>query len=157
MPVQHSPPTRQTRPQAIDQAVLTPTPRAPLDGTPAEEGSDGTEAAPDPLGTSQGTEGSTLAQLNKYDPSLLAIMQKMPQIMANLQEASSSEALRPPTLNNPSLKAPECVYGTQPFGVRSLIQSCQLIFHNHLANFSQERKKVLYSTSFLVARAAKWI
>ncbi|MBW0521575.1 hypothetical protein O181_061290 [Austropuccinia psidii MF-1] len=31
MPIQHSPPARQTR----TQAVLTPTPRAPLDGTPA--------------------------------------------------------------------------------------------------------------------------
>ncbi|MBW0495441.1 hypothetical protein O181_035156 [Austropuccinia psidii MF-1] len=35
MPIQHSPPARQTRSQARDQAVLTPTPRAPLDGTPA--------------------------------------------------------------------------------------------------------------------------
>ncbi|MBW0593398.1 hypothetical protein O181_133113 [Austropuccinia psidii MF-1] len=35
MPIQHSPPARQTRPQARTQAVLTPTPRAPLDGTPA--------------------------------------------------------------------------------------------------------------------------
>ncbi|MBW0469046.1 hypothetical protein O181_008761 [Austropuccinia psidii MF-1] len=35
MPVQHSPPARQTISQARAQAVLTPTPRAPLDGTPA--------------------------------------------------------------------------------------------------------------------------
>ncbi|MBW0516838.1 hypothetical protein O181_056553 [Austropuccinia psidii MF-1] len=35
MPVQHSPPARQTRSQARAQAVLTPTPRAPLDGTPS--------------------------------------------------------------------------------------------------------------------------
>ncbi|MBW0503889.1 hypothetical protein O181_043604 [Austropuccinia psidii MF-1] len=35
MPIQHSPPERQTRSQARPQAVLTPTPRAPLDGTPA--------------------------------------------------------------------------------------------------------------------------
>ncbi|MBW0557503.1 hypothetical protein O181_097218 [Austropuccinia psidii MF-1] len=35
MPVQHLPPARQTRSQARAQAVLTPTPRAPLDGTPA--------------------------------------------------------------------------------------------------------------------------
>ncbi|MBW0497069.1 hypothetical protein O181_036784 [Austropuccinia psidii MF-1] len=34
MPIQHSPPARQTRSQARAQAVLTPTPRAPLDGTP---------------------------------------------------------------------------------------------------------------------------
>ncbi|MBW0494212.1 hypothetical protein O181_033927 [Austropuccinia psidii MF-1] len=35
MPIQHSPPERQTRSQARTQAVLTPTSRAPLDGTPA--------------------------------------------------------------------------------------------------------------------------
>ncbi|MBW0480105.1 hypothetical protein O181_019820 [Austropuccinia psidii MF-1] len=35
MPNQHSRPPRQTRSQARTQAVLTPAPRAPLDGTPA--------------------------------------------------------------------------------------------------------------------------
>ncbi|MBW0472027.1 hypothetical protein O181_011742 [Austropuccinia psidii MF-1] len=35
MPVQHSPPAKQTRSQARAQAVLTPTPRVPLDGTSA--------------------------------------------------------------------------------------------------------------------------
>ncbi|MBW0522479.1 hypothetical protein O181_062194 [Austropuccinia psidii MF-1] len=34
MPIQHSPSARQTRSQARAQAVLTPTPRAPLDSTP---------------------------------------------------------------------------------------------------------------------------
>ncbi|MBW0492928.1 hypothetical protein O181_032643 [Austropuccinia psidii MF-1] len=55
------------------------------------------------------------------------------------------------------MKAPECFDGTQPFKVRSFIQSCQLIFHNNPASFSQDRKKVLYATSFLIGRAAKWI
>ncbi|MBW0542003.1 hypothetical protein O181_081718 [Austropuccinia psidii MF-1] len=35
MPVQHSPREIQTRSQASAQAVLTSTPRVPLDGTPA--------------------------------------------------------------------------------------------------------------------------
>ncbi|MBW0579537.1 hypothetical protein O181_119252 [Austropuccinia psidii MF-1] len=35
MPLQHSPSARQTRSHAQAQAFLTPTPRAPLDGTPA--------------------------------------------------------------------------------------------------------------------------
>ncbi|MBW0589475.1 hypothetical protein O181_129190 [Austropuccinia psidii MF-1] len=35
MPIQHSPPARQTRAHARTQAVLTPTPRAHLDSTPA--------------------------------------------------------------------------------------------------------------------------
>ncbi|MBW0460520.1 hypothetical protein O181_000235 [Austropuccinia psidii MF-1] len=205
MPIQHSPPARQTRSQARSQAVLTPTPRAPLDGTPAvpqlraqldrgprmegaapsrkegrgprrsnslsgveeensveEEESDGTEGAPALVGASQGIGGPTLAHYDKpvshqSEPSLLAIMQQMTQIMANLQEASSYESSRPPAFSNPSMKAPECFDGTQPFKVRSFIQYCQLIFHNDLENFSQDRKKVLDSTSFLIGRAAKCI
>ncbi|MBW0489371.1 hypothetical protein O181_029086 [Austropuccinia psidii MF-1] len=127
-----------------------------------EEDSDGTEGVPAPVGASQGTGGLTLAQSNKpvshqSEPSLFAIWQKMTQIMANLQEASSSEASRPPVFKTLSMKVLEFFDGTQPFKVRSFIQSCQLIFHNHPANFSQDRKKVLYATSFLIDRAAKSI
>ncbi|MBW0486820.1 hypothetical protein O181_026535 [Austropuccinia psidii MF-1] len=60
-----------------------------------EEGSDGTEGVLAPLGASQGTGGPTTAQYNQpvfhnSEPSLLALIQKMTQIMANLQAASSS-------------------------------------------------------------------
>ncbi|MBW0555590.1 hypothetical protein O181_095305 [Austropuccinia psidii MF-1] len=188
MPIQHSPPARKTRSQARPQAVLAPTPRAPLDGTPAvpqlrsqldrgphsqelqgpfseeensveEQESDGTDGAPAPVGVSQGTGGPTLAQpvSQQSEPYLLAIMQQMTQIMANLQEALVSDLSRPPAFKTPSRKAPECFDGTQPFKVRSFIQSCQLIFHNDAANFSQDRKNFLYATSFLIGRAAKWI
>ncbi|MBW0565614.1 hypothetical protein O181_105329 [Austropuccinia psidii MF-1] len=127
-----------------------------------EEESDGTEAAPAPMGASEGTRGPTLAQSDQpvshqTEPSLLAIMQQMTHIMANLQAAASSEVSRPPAFKTASMKAPECFDGTQPFKVRSFIQSCQLIFHNDLAIFSQDRKKALYATSFLVGRAGKWI
>ncbi|MBW0590906.1 hypothetical protein O181_130621 [Austropuccinia psidii MF-1] len=96
-----------------------------------EKESDRSEGAPTPVGTSQGTGGPTLAQSNKpvshqSKPSLLEIMKQMTQIMANLQEAS-----RPPALNTPCMKAPECFDGTQPFKFISFIQSHQLIFHNH--------------------------
>ncbi|MBW0553095.1 hypothetical protein O181_092810 [Austropuccinia psidii MF-1] len=123
MPIQHSPPTRQTRSQARTQALLTPTPKAPSDGTPAvsqlrthfgrsstiqggrkrakrikgpgedgeeeEEESDGTEGVPAPVGAAQVTEGPTLAQSNQpfshqSEPFLLAIMEQITQIMANL-------------------------------------------------------------------------
>ncbi|MBW0467101.1 hypothetical protein O181_006816 [Austropuccinia psidii MF-1] len=77
--------------------------------------------------------------------------------MANLQEASSSEASRPPAFKNPSMKAPECFDGTQPFKVRIFIQSCQPISHNALERFSQDRKKALYATSLLIFRDLKWI
>ncbi|MBW0491269.1 hypothetical protein O181_030984, partial [Austropuccinia psidii MF-1] len=50
-------------------------------------------------------------------------MRQMTQIMANLQAASSSESSRPPAFKTPSMKAPKCFDGTQPFKVRSFIQS----------------------------------
>ncbi|MBW0474546.1 hypothetical protein O181_014261 [Austropuccinia psidii MF-1] len=127
-----------------------------------EEESDCTGDSPAVLGASQGTGGPTLAQSDhsfsqQSEPSLLAIMQQMTQIMANLQAASSYESSRLPAFKTPSMKAPECFDGTQPFNVRSFIQSCQLMFHNDPANVSKDRKKVLYATSFLIGRAAKWI
>ncbi|MBW0466159.1 hypothetical protein O181_005874 [Austropuccinia psidii MF-1] len=141
MPIQHSPPARTTRSQAITQAVLSPTQIEPLDCTPAvpqlrsqldrgpiiegeapsiqegrgprrgpgeddaeeeensveEEESDGTGAAPTGVGASQGTEGPTLAHSNQpvshhSVPSLLAIMQRITQIMENLQASPTAEA-----------------------------------------------------------------
>ncbi|MBW0588427.1 hypothetical protein O181_128142 [Austropuccinia psidii MF-1] len=127
-----------------------------------EEESDGTEGAPDPVGVPQGTGGPTLAQSyqpvsHQCEPSLLAIMHQMTQIMSNLKSASVSYSSRPPAFKTPSMKAPEWFDGTQPLKFRSFIQSCQLIFHNYLAKFSQYRRKFLYATSFLIGRAAKWI
>ncbi|MBW0569946.1 hypothetical protein O181_109661 [Austropuccinia psidii MF-1] len=102
-----------------------------------EEESDGTDAAPAPVGVPQGTGRPTLAQSDQpvshqSEPSFLEIMQQMTQIMANLQAASSSESSIQPAFKNPSMKASECFCGTQPFKFRSFIQSCQLIFHNDL-------------------------
>ncbi|MBW0490912.1 hypothetical protein O181_030627 [Austropuccinia psidii MF-1] len=59
------------------------------DGEEEEEESDGTEGVPAPVGGSQGSGGPTLSQSNQpvshqSEPFLLAIMQKMTQIMANL-------------------------------------------------------------------------
>ncbi|MBW0550596.1 hypothetical protein O181_090311 [Austropuccinia psidii MF-1] len=125
-----------------------------------EEESDGTEGVPAPVGAFQGTSGPTVAQSYQFfshqsETSLLAIMQQMTQIMAHLQASSVSESSRPPAFKTPSMKAPKCFDGTQLFKARRFIQSCQLIFHNDLASFSQDRKKVLYATSFLIGRAAK--
>ncbi|MBW0513174.1 hypothetical protein O181_052889 [Austropuccinia psidii MF-1] len=91
-----------------------------------EEESDGAEGVPAPEGASQGTGGPTLAQSDQpvshqYGPFLLAIMQHMTQIMANLEEASVSDSSRPPAFKTPSMKAPDCFDGTQPFKVRSFI------------------------------------
>ncbi|MBW0564144.1 hypothetical protein O181_103859 [Austropuccinia psidii MF-1] len=55
------------------------------------------------------------------------------------------------------MKEPDPFYGTQANKLRGFIQSCQLISHNDPANFFSDRKKVLYSTSFLTGTAGKWI
>ncbi|MBW0560151.1 hypothetical protein O181_099866 [Austropuccinia psidii MF-1] len=110
-----------------------------------EEESDGTESVPAPMGASQVWTifivHHAANDSNYSQPSA----------------ASSSEASRPPAFKTPSMKAPECFDETQPFKFRSFIQSCQLIFHNDPENFSEDRKKVLFATSFLIGRAAKWI
>ncbi|MBW0481206.1 hypothetical protein O181_020921 [Austropuccinia psidii MF-1] len=84
-------------------------------------------------------------------------MQQMTQIIANPQAYPSSKTSRQSAFKTPSTKAPDCFDGTQPFKFRSFIQSCQLIFHNNKANFSEDRRKVLYATSFIIGRDAKWI
>ncbi|MBW0490990.1 hypothetical protein O181_030705 [Austropuccinia psidii MF-1] len=173
MPIKHSPPARQTRSQARAQAVITPNSRVPLDGTPAVPHlrvqfvrnriiQEGRKRAKKIKSFLRGTGGPTLAQSNQpvyyhSEPSLVAIMQQMIQIMANCQAASSSEASRQPTSKTLCMKATECFNGTKPFKVRSFIQSCQLIFHNDLATFPQDGKKVLYATSFLIDRSEKLI
>ncbi|MBW0576445.1 hypothetical protein O181_116160 [Austropuccinia psidii MF-1] len=206
MPIQHSPHARQTQSQARTQAVLTPTPRTPLDGTPAVPqmrahldrgpnvegaalsrkegrvprrsssfsgvvgrfpgisrttlkgpGEDGEEEEEYYVYWRANSSQSNKPAFHQSEPSLFAIMQQITQILDNLQAASSSEASRPPAFKTPSMKAPECFAGTQPFKVRSFIQSFQLILYNDLANFSQYRNKVLYAKSFLIGRGAKWI
>ncbi|MBW0476408.1 hypothetical protein O181_016123 [Austropuccinia psidii MF-1] len=84
-------------------------------------------------------------------------MQKMTQLMDNLQESSDSDSSRPPAFKNSSMKAPDFFDGTQPFKVKGFIQSCKLIFHTDLGDLSQYMKKDLYSTSFLIGRSVKWI
>ncbi|MBW0473096.1 hypothetical protein O181_012811 [Austropuccinia psidii MF-1] len=179
MPIQHPPHARQTRSQDRAQAVLAPTPRAPLDSTPAvpqlraqfgrsrtiQEGRKRAKRIKFLFRSSwkfsrtfkdhfqrSCTGGPTLAQSNHPEPSLLAMMQQN-----DSDYGQSSEASRKPAFNTSSMKAPECFYGTQPFKVTSFIQYCQLIFYNDLENFSQDRKKVLHATSSLIGRAAKWI
>ncbi|MBW0507118.1 hypothetical protein O181_046833 [Austropuccinia psidii MF-1] len=92
-----------------------------------EEESDGTEGVPSPFGASQGTGGPTPSQSNQpvshqSEPSLLGIMHQITQIIANIQAASSSEALRQQAFKTLSMNAPECFDGIKPFKVRSFIQ-----------------------------------
>ncbi|MBW0569739.1 hypothetical protein O181_109454 [Austropuccinia psidii MF-1] len=73
------------------------------------------------------------------------------------QEEAPRDNSKTLSFKTPSMKAPDSFYGTQTHRLRGFIQSCQLIFHNDPENFFSDRKKVLYSTSFLTGRAGKWI
>ncbi|MBW0573624.1 hypothetical protein O181_113339 [Austropuccinia psidii MF-1] len=82
----------------------------------------------------------------------------MATIMGQLpQAAAPRDNSKAPAFKTQSKKAPDSFYGTKAHKWRGFIQSCQLIFHNYPANFFSDRKKVLYSTSFLTGRAGKWI
>ncbi|MBW0515871.1 hypothetical protein O181_055586 [Austropuccinia psidii MF-1] len=96
--------------------------------------------------------------VSQSDPSLLKIMEKMTTIMGQLSQAASPrDNYKAPAFKTTSMKAPDPFDGTQAHKLMGFIQSCQLIFHIDPANFFSDRKKVLYSTSFLTGRAGKWI
>ncbi|MBW0509061.1 hypothetical protein O181_048776 [Austropuccinia psidii MF-1] len=85
-------------------------------------------------------------------------MEQMATIMGQLSQAAAPrDNAKTPAFKTPSMKAPDSYDGTQAPKLRGFVQSCQLFFHNDPANFSFDRKKVLYSNSFLTGRAGKWI
>ncbi|MBW0589980.1 hypothetical protein O181_129695 [Austropuccinia psidii MF-1] len=85
-------------------------------------------------------------------------MEQMATIMGHLSQAEAPrDNSKAPEFKTSSMKAPDSLDGTQAHKLRGFIQSCQFIFHNDPANFLADRKKVLYSTSFLTGRAGKWI
>ncbi|MBW0496343.1 hypothetical protein O181_036058 [Austropuccinia psidii MF-1] len=185
MPVQNSPPTKNTISQR-NQASLTPTVRAPLEHTPlvcqlsailyrgppmegvalsrrAEEESEETEVEAALADAPEASEAPNIALSNQplvsqAEPNLLKMMEQMTQFMGQLTQAvSPRENSRAPASKNPSIKAPDSFEGTQAHKLRGFSQSCQLIFHNDTANFFFDRKKALYSNLFLTGRAGKWI
>ncbi|MBW0532771.1 hypothetical protein O181_072486 [Austropuccinia psidii MF-1] len=128
-----------------------------------EEGSGETKVADALANAPEVPQGSNLAPTNQplvsqSDPSLLKIMEQMATIMGQLSQAAAPrENSKAPAFKTQSMKAPDCFDGTQAHNLRGFIQSCKLLFHNDPANFFSDRKKVLYSTSFLTGRAGKWI
>ncbi|MBW0544453.1 hypothetical protein O181_084168 [Austropuccinia psidii MF-1] len=84
-------------------------------------------------------------------------MEQIATIMGQLpQAAAPRKNSKAPAFQAPLMKAPDSFDGTQPHKLRGFIQSFKLIFHNDPENFF-DRRKVLYSTSFLTGRAGKWI
>ncbi|MBW0580352.1 hypothetical protein O181_120067 [Austropuccinia psidii MF-1] len=109
------------------------------------------------------SQGSNLALsshplVSQADPSLLKMMEQMTQFMGQLTQAvAPRDSSKAPAFKTPSIKEPDSFDGTKAHKLGGFIQSCQLIFHNDPANFFSDRKKVLYSNSFLNGRARKWI
>ncbi|MBW0586959.1 hypothetical protein O181_126674 [Austropuccinia psidii MF-1] len=66
----------------------------------------------------------------------------MTQIMANLQAAASSEISRPPAFRNPSMKAPECFDGIQPFKLAGL----QKLIEPYLSNLNNQDSSYLLNS-----------
>ncbi|MBW0566336.1 hypothetical protein O181_106051 [Austropuccinia psidii MF-1] len=85
------------------------------------------------------------------------MMEQITQFMGQLtKEVSPRDTSRAPAFKTKSMRAPYSFDGTKAYKLRGFIESCQLIFHNDPASFFSDRKKVLYSTSFLTGRAGKW-
>ncbi|MBW0524513.1 hypothetical protein O181_064228 [Austropuccinia psidii MF-1] len=192
MPVQHSPPAKNTRSQR-HQAVLTHTARDPLDRTPSVhqlntnldrgppmegaapsrrggglevdkgEGSGESEVADALTGAPEASEAPNLAHSNQplgsqAEPNFLKMLEQMTQFMGQLTQAvSPRDTSKAAAFKTPSIKAPDSFDGTKTYKLRVFIRYCQLIFHNDTANFFSDRKKVLYSTSFLTGRAGQWM
>ncbi|MBW0480566.1 hypothetical protein O181_020281 [Austropuccinia psidii MF-1] len=96
--------------------------------------------------------------VSQVESNFLKMMEKIPQLLGQLTQAiSPSDNSKPPAFKTPSMKAPDSFDGTQAHKLRGHIQSYQLIFHNDPSNFFSEKKKVIYSTSFLTGRAGKLI
>ncbi|MBW0470218.1 hypothetical protein O181_009933 [Austropuccinia psidii MF-1] len=139
--------------------------RARLGEAEDEEGeeSEETEVATALAGVPEASEAENLAHSNQplisqAEPSFLKMMEQMTQFMGKLTQAvSPRDNSNAPEFKTPLMKEHDSFDGTQAHKLRGFIQSCQLIFHNDPANFFSDRKKVLYSTSFLTGRAGKWI
>ncbi|MBW0591861.1 hypothetical protein O181_131576, partial [Austropuccinia psidii MF-1] len=139
--------------------------RSRLGESEDEEGeeSEETEVAAALAGAPEASEAANLALSNQplvshAEPNFLKIMEQMTQFMGQITQAvGSRDTSKVPEFKTPSMKEPDSFDGNKASKLRGFFQSCQLIFHNDPANFFTERKKVLYSTSFLTCRAGKWI
>ncbi|MBW0495361.1 hypothetical protein O181_035076 [Austropuccinia psidii MF-1] len=114
-------------------------------------------------GAPEASEAANLTHSNQplvsqAEPNFLKIMEQMTQFMRQLtQEVAPRDNSKAPAFKTPSMKAPDTFDGTQAHKLRGFIQSCRLIFHNDPANLFSDRKKIIYSTSFLTGRSGKWI
>ncbi|MBW0471528.1 hypothetical protein O181_011243 [Austropuccinia psidii MF-1] len=129
-----------------------------------EEGeSEETKVAAALAGSPTASEAPNLAPshqplVSQTGQNCLKMMEQMTQFMGQLTgEFSPRDTSRASQFKTPSMKAPDSFDGTKAYKLRGFIQYFQLLFHNDPENFFSERKKVLYSTSFLTGRDREWI
>ncbi|MBW0530371.1 hypothetical protein O181_070086 [Austropuccinia psidii MF-1] len=128
-----------------------------------EEDSEETEVEAALAGAPEASAAANLAHYNQHlvsqaGPNFLKMMEKMTQFMGKLTQAvAPRDNSKTPGFKTPSIKAPYCFNDTQAHRLRGYIQSFQFIFHNDPPNFFSERKKVLYSTSFLTGKSGNRI
>ncbi|MBW0580158.1 hypothetical protein O181_119873 [Austropuccinia psidii MF-1] len=128
-----------------------------------EEEYEETEVVAALAGAAEASEAPNLAISNQPlvsqgEPNFLKMMQQMTHFMGqSTQEVAPRDTSKAPEFKNPSIKAPDSFDGTKAYKLRGFIQYFQLVFHNYPANIFSDRKKFLYSTSFLTGRAGKWI
>ncbi|MBW0527990.1 hypothetical protein O181_067705 [Austropuccinia psidii MF-1] len=114
-------------------------------------------------GDPEASEPANLAHYNETlvsqaEPNFLKMMEKMTQFMEQISKAvTRRNSSKAPAFKNPSMKAPDPFDGTPAHKLRVFIQYCQLIFHNDSEKFLSDRKKFLYSNSFLTGRGGEWI
>ncbi|MBW0562463.1 hypothetical protein O181_102178 [Austropuccinia psidii MF-1] len=110
-------------------------------------------------GTPEAPEVQNLALSNQPlvsqdEPNFLKMMEQWTQFMGQLtEEVISRDNPRVPAFKTTLMRESDSFDGTKAYKLRGFIQPCQLIFHNDPENFFSDKKKVLYSTSFLAGRA----
>ncbi|MBW0529646.1 hypothetical protein O181_069361 [Austropuccinia psidii MF-1] len=124
-----------------------------------EEASEETQVAAALTGVPEAPESPNLAHFNKIifsqaEPNFLKMMEQITQLIRQItQEVAPRENYRAPEFKTSSIKAPDSFNDTKSHKLKGFIQSCQSIFHNDPEDIFSERKKGLYSTSFLTSRA----
>ncbi|MBW0530424.1 hypothetical protein O181_070139 [Austropuccinia psidii MF-1] len=120
-----------------------------------EEDSEETEVAAALEGAPEASGAPNLAPSNQHlvsqaEPHFLKMMEQMSQCMGQLtHKVSPRDYSKALAFKTPSIKEPDSCDGTKAYKLKGFIQYCQLIFHNYPANPFSDRKKVLYSSSFL--------
>ncbi|MBW0527278.1 hypothetical protein O181_066993 [Austropuccinia psidii MF-1] len=136
-------------------------PQSRLGEAEDEEGeeSEETEVAASPEDSeAQNLDLSNEPLVSKPEPNFLKMMEQMTQLMGQItQNVHHRENSRASEFKTPSIKEADLFDGTKAHKLRGVIRFCQSIFHNDPEDVFYDRKKVLYSTSFVTGSAVKWI